>query len=263
MVFGKKDTVSKSWSDLWDEEEEEQEEAKQLETLKEMNSRTWSHDSKLDEFGSDDTPRQGQSPVAKSASLHIPSIETTISDDIDGDLVADGFFFQETPAKSKDAETPKTPYSPPTKRDSLDKWAALGQRRRGLTGQSAPAKPIEYTFKTHRSVKDVAPSPVTHRSSEFVPHAHASPGFSSPSPIHHHKERRINHHGATPVKERSPKDCPWNQGREHQQHREPQQAQASWNWGWNWRNKEKRVQHESEREVERVDGWQSRPVHHL
>jgi serine/threonine protein kinase len=270
MVFGRKDAVSKSWSDLWDEDEEEQEEAKQLETLKEMNSRTWSHDSKLDEFASNDTPRQGQSPVAKSAVINIPTIETTISDDIDGDLVADGFFFHETPAPAKDNNLPKTAYSPPSKSDGLDKWAALGERRRGI-GHSAPVKTPEFTFKTHRNARDIRePTDGITGHSNVESHTHNPSGVTSKSPhspVHHHvvnKDKR-NHHG-TPVGRDRAKDCPWNQGREHREpaHREPAQVQSSWNWSFNWRNnKEKRVHQEMERDMERVGGWHTRPVHHL
>ena len=90
-ALGHKEPVSKSWSDIWDEEEEE---AKQMETLKEQNSRTWSHESKSEHVDSagddDDTPRQGLSPAPKSASMYVesesPSIAATISDDIEADL---------------------------------------------------------------------------------------------------------------------------------------------------------------------------------
>ena len=48
MVFGrnKNDQISKSWSDLWDEEEEsENEELTVFEQRREQNSRSWSHES--------------------------------------------------------------------------------------------------------------------------------------------------------------------------------------------------------------------------
>jgi hypothetical protein len=139
-----KDPVSKSWSDLWDEEEEEaEEEAKQLETLKEKNSRTWSHESNTEvndnsAIDNDDTPRQGLSPAVKHASLHLeddsPSIAAAISDDIDQDLISDGFFFHDAPPAKKGSQQPLAPYSPPSKRDNFDKWAALGEKRRAVAG---------------------------------------------------------------------------------------------------------------------------------
>ena len=106
-VFGKKEAVSKSWSDLWDEENEEEQHALDMQALKEMNSRTWSHESKHGLFPIDDdednTPRLGLSPATKSASLYvdkdIPSIDMTlVPNNIDDDLAADGFFFQEAPS---------------------------------------------------------------------------------------------------------------------------------------------------------------------
>jgi len=46
-VLGRrKEQVSKSWSDMWDEDEEEEIREHQLDMLKELNSRTWSQESK-------------------------------------------------------------------------------------------------------------------------------------------------------------------------------------------------------------------------
>ncbi len=82
----------------------------------------------------DDTPRLGLSPATKSATViidhEIPSIDSTLSaKDIDEDLGADGFFFQEALSATEQAQTPAR-YSPPSKRSNVDKWAALGERRR-------------------------------------------------------------------------------------------------------------------------------------
>ncbi|RKU47916.1 hypothetical protein DL546_009256 [Coniochaeta pulveracea] len=269
MVFGRKDTVSKSWSDLWDEEEEEEQEAKHLETLKEMNSRTWSHDSKVGEHDNDDTPRQGLSPATKSAVLHVPSIETTISDDIDGDLVADGFFFQEAPP-AKESRAVKAPVSPPSRREGVDKWAALGERRRGI-GSSAPADAPMFTpNKGYRNSRNVEPHNGSYGFSSFGAHVHNSPSPNAPRSPHsmayHHglnKEKRNHHHGTSVGRDRA-KDCPWKQGREI---REPLQALSPSNLDWR-ANKEKRVHHNLDRDMERVGGWSGtsnvpRPVHHL
>lgn len=146
MVFGRqKDAVSKSWSDMWEEdvEEDEQELARQLEALKNLNSRTWSQESKPDA-----TPTQiGQATVVqesaqdddKTAVATSPVIDT-FSDDIDGDLVADGFFFHESSVPEQlDHDLPR--YSPPSKRSVLDKWAELGERRRAFTGSSESKSP--------------------------------------------------------------------------------------------------------------------------
>jgi serine/threonine protein kinase len=57
----RKEPVSKSWSDLWDEDEEEElEEQRRLQALKEMNSRTWSRESTATPSlatDNEDTPR--------------------------------------------------------------------------------------------------------------------------------------------------------------------------------------------------------------
>jgi serine/threonine protein kinase len=128
-VFGRrKDAVSKSWSDMWEEDEEDELELEQqLEKLKELNSRTWSHESKSD--GEDKKPGC-EKPIA------VPSHD--IKGNVDDDLVADGFFFHE-PSVTK-ASVPATPrYSPPPKRtNNVDKWAALGDRRRQNATDSTP-----------------------------------------------------------------------------------------------------------------------------
>ncbi|KAK0722719.1 kinase-like domain-containing protein [Lasiosphaeria miniovina] len=154
-VFGRKDAVSKSWSDLWDEEVEEEEQAQQMQSLKEMNSRTWSHESQPSPSPApaddDYTPRLGLSPATKSASLHveqheIPSIDMAIeSHDVDEDLATDGLFFYEPPT-AKEPELP-TRYSPPPKRGDIDRWAALGERRRAYTGSSSPSKAPDSTVR--------------------------------------------------------------------------------------------------------------------
>lgn len=156
-VFGRKEMVSKSWSDLWDEDEEEEEEQeKQIKARQIQNARTWSHESKSE----DETTGRGSPLTPKSSSgvniVVTKKIETGGSPvhDIDGDLVADGFFFHEsTPKKTvpqyppqyspREYHTPR--YSPPSKRerDPLDKWSALGERRRAYTGTSESEKSPE------------------------------------------------------------------------------------------------------------------------
>ncbi|KYK61898.1 serine/threonine protein kinase [Drechmeria coniospora] len=113
MIFGRgKDTVSKSWSDMWDEDEE-QELERQLESLQALNSRTWSHESR---------------EAVKQADKPEPESSHRIEGDVDDDLVADGFFFQDASSKKSPPATPR--YSPPPRRFRFDKWAALGERRR-------------------------------------------------------------------------------------------------------------------------------------
>jgi len=148
-IFGRKgDMVSKSWSDLWDEdiEEEEEEAEKQLKARQIQNARTWSHESKHE----DDTLRQGGPLEPKSSSsVNIsknPKASRIVAD-IDEDLVADGFFFHDTPQKTTKHSLPR--YSPPSKRTTFDKWAVLGERRRAYTGSSESERPTDL-WKTKR-----------------------------------------------------------------------------------------------------------------
>lgn len=116
-VMGRQhEAVSKSWSDMWDEDEElEQQEKRQ--TLHKLNARTWSHESKSD--------------LKTSYPLdHNVASQVVIKGNVDDDLVADGFFFQDSPT-AMPVSIPTPRYSPPSKRFNFDKWAALGERRRG------------------------------------------------------------------------------------------------------------------------------------
>jgi serine/threonine protein kinase len=153
-IFGKKnDVVSKSWSDLWDEdiEEEEEEAEKQLKARQMQNARTWSRESRSE----DDTIRQGGPLEPKNSSfVNIikvdPEAGRSTTNDIDGDLVADGFFFHDTPKETIVRESPRR-YSPPPKRTTFDKWSALGERRRAYTGTSDSEKSPEL-WKARRNV---------------------------------------------------------------------------------------------------------------
>ena len=151
-IFGKKsEVVSKSWSDLWDEDIEEEAE-EQLKARQIQNARTWSHESKSDE---DVTLRQGGPLEPKSSSfVNItklnPEAGRAPANDIDSDLVADGFFFHDTPKENIVQESPPR-YSPPPKRTTFDKWSALGERRRAYTGASESEKSPEL-WKARRNV---------------------------------------------------------------------------------------------------------------
>ncbi|KAH7117964.1 kinase-like domain-containing protein [Dendryphion nanum] len=149
-VFGKKrDAISKSWSDLWDEEEEEQEQfVAEIENhYLPLHSNKPEKKVYQSESGSGvSTPRGGlaelknpaivnnsrsRSPKARRAAEHVS--EQT------------GFVFEEhVPVPSK--------YSPPSKRSIMEKWAALGDRRRSPTQPQTPQKSI-------KSPKQTQPSP--------------------------------------------------------------------------------------------------------
>jgi len=115
MIFGKKDTVSKSWSDLWEEEESENEALRQR---RENNGRSYSRDS-------DDgvTVRPDVLSPKTQSSTNIPSqasaaaVPTKVSP---------------TASNENDAPAGRSPRSKqsPGKSVSADMWADLGNRRR-------------------------------------------------------------------------------------------------------------------------------------
>jgi serine/threonine protein kinase len=124
LVFGngKRDQISKSWSDLWDEEESEAEEAS-LQQRRENNARSWSQDSK--------EPASPERPMG----LFEPEMSPVTNPDV-----------EKTETLSKSVPLPispkseaVTPVSRPRHRNvrqaspkhsDVDKWAALGDRRR-------------------------------------------------------------------------------------------------------------------------------------
>ncbi|PHH89173.1 hypothetical protein CDD83_6567 [Cordyceps sp. RAO-2017] len=200
-VFGRRgNSVSKSWSDMWDEDEEEERE-QQDPHLKELNARTWSHESRDD--GKKAVPTEAES-------------SHDIKGDVDEDLVADGFFFQEAPTPQKPSSaTPR--YSPPSKRFNYDKWAALGERRRAQgfslesdkSPGSKPRRQIGFGYRSYEA------------------------GVLEHSFNNYHHNHQINAGKAWGGKEK-PKDCYWAKGRD-----------------WNWR----RERRSDLGEVEWVGGW--------
>jgi serine/threonine protein kinase len=196
--------VSKSWSDMWEEEEEEEEEQarQQLEKLQQMNSRTWSHDSKL---------ADEEKTVMDESEVH---------GDIDGDMVADGFFFQDAPPRKSPAVlSPR--YSPPPKRTNVDKWAALGEKRRAVGGRSV--EPERSPLKPRRQQIGFG-------------------GFNHGVVVGDHLQQpfqTIPQNCAKPARERS-QGCPWNKGRD-----------------WTWRRDNRGA---NLGDVEWVGGWQEAHV---
>ena len=125
-VFGKKDdSVSKSWSDLFDEDEEDYAQEQALEKRREHNGRTWSQESKEVE---QPIRRSGLSEIKNSSAVNSRNQSPhhgqgcAVTDSANEN---DGFFFQELASPTAQR------YSPPSKRNKImDKWADLGNRRR-------------------------------------------------------------------------------------------------------------------------------------
>jgi hypothetical protein len=139
-VFGKKrDVFSKSWSDLWDEEDDD---AKFIAEMEMENSYTPSVPEKqvkmvVSEAGSGvSTPRGGLSELKNPAMVNNSRSRSPKNRHvIDHVSENTGFVFEEhqTPGRT----------SPRSKRSAADKWAALGDRRRSPAVQApqTPSKP--------------------------------------------------------------------------------------------------------------------------
>jgi serine/threonine protein kinase len=149
-VFGKKrDFVSKSWSDLWDEEEEENaEHDEETENDRMMPVRGRAQEWQEEEDSGRDTPRVGLTEMKNPAIVNNSRNRTpeAARSRADTDVSEQtGFVFEEdSPALPATPVTPgNTRYSPPSKRSLLDKWASLGDRRRNYP---TPSKtPVQAT----------------------------------------------------------------------------------------------------------------------
>lgn len=195
---------SKSWSDLWDEEVEEEENARQLQTLKEINSRTWSHESM-------ETMDARDGGMADKENRTHPDL---VQGDVDDDFVADGFFFQEAPARKRASPPPLAAprYSPPPKRGGFDKWAALGERRRGYG--SGSASDVE---------KENGLSPRARRHFGF---GHAAGGVSNWDYYHQNNYKTVRGERA--------KECPWNIGRDCNRRKDKRMGLGDIEWVGAW-----------------------------
>lgn len=134
-VFGKKNSsASKSWTDIYDEDEEDEfmKREEVADKRREYNSRTWSQESK----DIDHTPRRSGLFEIKDSSANArtqaPQQVKRVSTDVVSD--SDVFVFEETapryspPPKRSPVSALKRDSIP--KRSIMDKWSALGNRRR-------------------------------------------------------------------------------------------------------------------------------------
>ncbi|EAW12557.1 putative serine/threonine protein kinase [Aspergillus clavatus NRRL 1] len=145
MVFGrnKNEQISKSWSDLWDEEEESEHEDIALHQRREQNSRSWSHESS----GIDvPTPVGGLREPHSSSLLNVRSAvpEAPVTKPVD-------ISAKSPPVDVAHVDFGSVPrYMPsPPKKSNLDKWAALGDKRRNY-------KPTERSFGQPKSANNMA-----------------------------------------------------------------------------------------------------------
>jgi hypothetical protein len=148
-------------------------------------------------------------------------------------------------------QQPSIPYSPPSKRSHVDKWAVLGERRRAYTGHSSSKAP-EVTFKTGRSIGhgfDSSPLGIGHGNGVFDIYGHHnSHTFNLHTNTNNHGSNHsmnLNNHGkwSSPVSKDRTKDCPWT----HNKSRE-----RDWHYNLNWRKEKRNALGDNEW----VGGWQ-------
>jgi len=134
-VFGKKrDVFSKSWSDLWDEEDDDAQFLAELENSYTPMAAEKQVKKVVSEAGSGvSTPRGGLAELKNPAMINnsrsrSPKNRRTIEHVSE----STGFVFEEHHTGRP---------SPPAKRSAADKWAALGDRRRSPAVQAIPQTP--------------------------------------------------------------------------------------------------------------------------
>ena len=127
-IFGKKDTIAKSWSEMFDEDAEESErEQEELTKRREHNSRTWSHESRTKV-----AVRPGILTETKSHSS-INARRNKTPQPISPIKTSPGLDENDPLSYSRAKRSP-------TKLISTDKWAALGNKRRNLQAESITPK---------------------------------------------------------------------------------------------------------------------------
>ena len=139
-LFGKKgSSAAKSWTDIWDEDEDEEDttHAGEFAKIREKNSRTWSQESK----DNDSTVRRACISELNLATTSAPSPAKSLHShhpSADGESDHGMFDFEDaaprySPPPKRTTEfspSPKLPETPRSKRNIIDKWSALGNRRR-------------------------------------------------------------------------------------------------------------------------------------
>lgn len=145
-VFGKdkNEQVSKSWSDLWDEDQMENE-MSELHERQAHNARTWSQESKDADVDTRPSGLSELGPVSSSLNRrsNAPS-HNAVAIPTPGKLKA----ARETQSPARNPSPSK--YSPPKR--SMDKWSALGQKRRNYhpREQQPEPKSLQFTKKNWR-----------------------------------------------------------------------------------------------------------------
>jgi hypothetical protein len=145
----------------------------------------------------------------------------------------------------------------PTRRDkdrSVDKWAALGARRRAYTGGKGQKQAMPPFFPRQLVNNTAAAAPAIghgHHTGVLHPHNGNTPGyvphyggqgFVSYNPLSAHHNNKTHHVLAGNTLRDRVKECPWKKGRENRE----------WNSNSNWRQEKRHAMED----MEWVGGWQ-------
>ncbi|CAG8113093.1 unnamed protein product [Penicillium olsonii] len=145
MVFGNNkgaDKISKSWCDMWDEEESENEDIS-LAQRREQNSRSWSHESIGPAVQGSREPDSASTKQRSQSPAH--------------DLKTDDFEIHRMSLdEDSDSSTPRPLCDSPPEPSSADKWSMLGDVRRKYKAEDEPR-----TYKTRKSREVFSPKNVT------------------------------------------------------------------------------------------------------
>ena len=142
-IFGKKESsVSKSWTDIWDEDEEMQNSPSE-ETPERSASSPWIEETTPNDPTLRPTGLVGTDGVI-STSRHSSSERVAHRVSVDSMSDNEVFVFEESapkysppPKRTVEFSVPKSPQdSPLSKRNIMDKWAALGNRRRAFNAEA-------------------------------------------------------------------------------------------------------------------------------
>ncbi|KAF2146055.1 uncharacterized protein K452DRAFT_294665 [Aplosporella prunicola CBS 121167] len=201
----KKDMVSKSWSDLWDEDEEDDgsETENVVQQMLGFKDRVWSH-----ETGSGrTTPRAGLSELKDPENINNSRNRSPITHPKVDDYISEqtGFIFEDHPAMPRSSSpksllsTPKkqhlpvkrTPVDKREKMNNVDKWAALGNRRRAPLASErekpAPAMPASSPTLDRKRSRAYSNNWRRNMGTGFGGHYSTS--------AHHGFEHGVGHHG--------------------------------------------------------------------
>ncbi|CAO2648614.1 Nn.00g078810.m01.CDS01 [Neocucurbitaria sp. VM-36] len=157
-VFGKKrDAFSKSWSDLWDEEDDDAQFIAELENSYTPFAAEKQPKLVVSEAGSGvSTPRGGLSEMKNPAIVNNSRSRSPKNRRAADHISAStGFVFEEHHSP------PPARFTTPSKRSVTDKWAALGDRRRSpavQAQQQTPTKPVQKPVKTPKHAQSLPTS---------------------------------------------------------------------------------------------------------